>query len=40
MITVRVYKGDECKGGWSLQPLEDACSNVKDFGSVMVVTDE
>jgi hypothetical protein len=38
---VRVYKGDECKSGWTLQPLEDgACSDVSVFGSVMVVFEE
>jgi hypothetical protein len=36
---VRVYKDDECKGGWTLQALGDACSDVGVFGSVMVVAD-
>jgi hypothetical protein len=37
---VRVYKGDDCKGGWTLQPLGDTCSDVGVFGSVMMITDE
>jgi hypothetical protein len=37
---VRVYKGDYCEGGWTLQPLGDTCSDVGVFGSVMVIINE
>jgi hypothetical protein len=35
--TVRVYKDDKCEGGWTLQPLEEGCSDVQAFGSIQLV---
>jgi hypothetical protein len=37
VMTVRVYKGDKCEGGWTLQPLEEGCSDVQAFGSIQLV---
>jgi hypothetical protein len=37
---VRVYKGDACGGGWTLQPLREECSDVSAYGSVKVVIGE
>jgi hypothetical protein len=35
--TVRVYKGDKCEGGWTLQPLGEGCSDVQAFGSIQLI---
>jgi hypothetical protein len=37
VTTVRVYKGDKCEGGWTLQPLGEGCSDVQAFGSIQLV---
>ena len=34
---VRVYKSKDCTGGWTLQPLDDACSETEAFHSIRVV---
>ncbi len=36
---VHVYKTQNCTGGWTLQPLDDACSDVSAFDSIRVVLD-
>ncbi|KAF2703323.1 hypothetical protein K504DRAFT_451822 [Pleomassaria siparia CBS 279.74] len=36
--SLRVYKTDDCSGGWTLQPLDDDdCSDVESFGGIRVV---
>ncbi|KAF2795201.1 hypothetical protein K505DRAFT_360399 [Melanomma pulvis-pyrius CBS 109.77] len=37
--SLHVYKTQNCTGGWTLQPLDDACSDVSAFDSIRVVLD-